>query len=193
MLQFQEVVKWSLFFCFCFFFWSNHSHLTSGQKEFFHFLFLQFWDTRWTLRFRIGRVKLTFIDAISIVANTMFNIQINNTLKDIAGGSLPFSGIIIIAIEDLFNCNQYWTVIYLKTWTMMNMVFSPLIYGESFSKCLNWTSTITTKQTVTFRRIVDVKTLHIVKNSFERTIWQLEKNLCFVIDTKENKFILKQW
>ena len=53
-----------------------------------------------TLRCQIGRVKLIFIDEISMVANTMFNIQINNTLKDIAGSSLPLGGISIIAIRD---------------------------------------------------------------------------------------------
>ena len=53
-----------------------------------------------TLRFQIGRVKLIFFDEISMVANTMFNIQINNTLKDIAGSSLPLGGISIIAIRD---------------------------------------------------------------------------------------------
>lgn len=38
-----------------------------------------------------------------MVGNTMFNMQINNRLKDIAGRSLPFGDISIIAIRDLFQ------------------------------------------------------------------------------------------
>ena len=33
-----------------------------------------------------------------MVGNTMFNVQINNRLKDIKGSSLPFGGVSIIAI-----------------------------------------------------------------------------------------------
>ena len=38
-----------------------------------------------------------------MVGNTMFNVQINNRLKDIKGSSLPFGGVSIIAIGDLFQ------------------------------------------------------------------------------------------
>ena len=38
-----------------------------------------------TLRCQIGGVKLIFIDEVSMVGNTMFNVQINNRLKDIKG------------------------------------------------------------------------------------------------------------
>ena len=38
-----------------------------------------------------------------MVGNTMFNVQINNTLKDIKDRSLPFGCVSIIAIGDLFQ------------------------------------------------------------------------------------------
>ena len=38
-----------------------------------------------------------------MVGNTMFNVEINNRLKDIKGSSLPFRGVSIIAIGDLFQ------------------------------------------------------------------------------------------
>ena len=56
-----------------------------------------------TLRSQIGRLKLIFIDEISMVGNTMFTVQIYNRLKDIKGSSLPFGGVSIVAIGDLFQ------------------------------------------------------------------------------------------
>ena len=56
-----------------------------------------------TLRSQIGRLKLIFIDEISMVSNTMFTVQIYNRLKDIKGSSLPFGGVSIVAIGDLFQ------------------------------------------------------------------------------------------
>ena len=56
-----------------------------------------------TIRCQLGGIKLIFIDEISMVGNTMFNIQINNRLKDIKGSSLPFGGVSIVAIGDLFQ------------------------------------------------------------------------------------------
>ena len=55
-----------------------------------------------TLRCQLGG-KLIFIDEISMVGNTMFNVQINNRLKDIKGSSLSFGGVSIIGIGDLFQ------------------------------------------------------------------------------------------
>ena len=37
-----------------------------------------------TLRCKLQAVKLIFLDEISMVGNTMFNVQINNRLKDIS-------------------------------------------------------------------------------------------------------------
>lgn len=56
-----------------------------------------------TLRSQIGRLKLIFIDEISMVGNAMFTVQIYKTLKDIKGSSLPFGGVSIVAIGDLFQ------------------------------------------------------------------------------------------
>ena len=56
-----------------------------------------------SLRTQPGGVKLIFIDEISMVGNTMFNVQIDNRLKDIKGSPLPFGGVSIIAIGDLFQ------------------------------------------------------------------------------------------
>ena len=56
-----------------------------------------------TLRTQLGGVKLIFLDEISMVGNTMFNVQINNRLKDIKGSREDFGGVSIIAIGDLFQ------------------------------------------------------------------------------------------
>ena len=56
-----------------------------------------------TLRCQLGGVKLIFLDEISMVGSTMFNVQINNRLKDIKGSTEDFGGVSIIAIGDLFQ------------------------------------------------------------------------------------------
>jgi DNA replication protein DnaC len=56
-----------------------------------------------TLRCLLGGVKLIFLDEISMVGSTMFNIQINNRLKDIKGSKEDFGGVSVIAIGDLFQ------------------------------------------------------------------------------------------
>ena len=38
-----------------------------------------------------------------MVGNSMFNIQINNRLKDIKGSQLPFEAVSIVAVGDLFQ------------------------------------------------------------------------------------------
>lgn len=38
-----------------------------------------------------------------MVANTMFNVQINKRLKDIKGSSITYGGVSIVAIGDLFQ------------------------------------------------------------------------------------------
>ena len=56
-----------------------------------------------TLRCHLGGVKLIFLDEISMVRNTMLNMQINNRLKDIKGSKEDFGGVSIVAIGDLFQ------------------------------------------------------------------------------------------
>ena len=56
-----------------------------------------------TLRCKLHAVKLIFPDEISMVDNSMFNIQKNNRLKDIKGSRESFGGVSIIALGDLFQ------------------------------------------------------------------------------------------
>ena len=56
-----------------------------------------------TLRCQLGSVKLIFLDEISMVGNAMLSTQINNRLKDLKECALPFGGVSIIAIGDLFQ------------------------------------------------------------------------------------------
>ena len=56
-----------------------------------------------TPRCQLGGVTPIFIDEISMVGNSMFNVQINNRLKDIKGSSLPFGVGSIVAVGDLFQ------------------------------------------------------------------------------------------
>ena len=56
-----------------------------------------------TLRCQLGHINLMFVDEISMVGNSIFNIQINNRLKDIKGSQLPFGAVSIVAVGDLFE------------------------------------------------------------------------------------------
>ncbi|XP_028403418.1 ATP-dependent DNA helicase PIF1-like [Dendronephthya gigantea] len=56
-----------------------------------------------TLRCQLGGLKLIFLDEISMVGSTMFNVQINNRLKDVKGCRDDFGGVSIVAIGDLFQ------------------------------------------------------------------------------------------
>ena len=56
-----------------------------------------------TLKCKLNALKLIFLDEISMVGNTMFNVQINNRLKDIKGSKEAFVGVSVIALGDLFQ------------------------------------------------------------------------------------------
>ena len=56
-----------------------------------------------TLRCQLGGIRLIFLDEVSMVGNAMFNVQINNRLKDLKGSKEDFGGVSIIAIGDLFQ------------------------------------------------------------------------------------------
>ena len=56
-----------------------------------------------SLRAKLAGLKVVFIDEVSMVGNSMFNIQINKRLQDIKGTTTDFGGISIIAIGDLFQ------------------------------------------------------------------------------------------
>ena len=55
------------------------------------------------MRSQFGGIKLIFVDEISMVGNSMFQIKLNNRLKDIKGCREDFGGVSIIAIGDLFQ------------------------------------------------------------------------------------------
>ena len=56
-----------------------------------------------TLRCKVGGVKLILLDKVSMVANNMFTVQIDNRLEDIKGSKEDFGGVSIIGIGDLFQ------------------------------------------------------------------------------------------
>ena len=56
-----------------------------------------------SLRCKLGKVKLIFVDEISMVGSCMFNVQINCRLTDIKGSKEDFGGVSIIAVGDLFQ------------------------------------------------------------------------------------------
>ena len=70
-----------------------------------------------------------------MVGNTMFNVQINNRLKDIKGSSQPFGSVSIIAIGDLFQLQPVMAGYIFKD--MNNLEYGILlqIYGRNFLKC----------------------------------------------------------
>ena len=56
-----------------------------------------------SLRNKLGGLKVIFVDEISMVGNSMFNIQLNKRLQEIKGIDSDFGGISIIAMGDLFQ------------------------------------------------------------------------------------------
>ena len=86
-----------------------------------------------TLRCQLGGVKLIFIDEISMVGNTVFNVQINNRLKDIKGSSLPFGGVSIIANGDLFQLEPVMDGYIFKDMNNLEYgILAPNIWQERF-------------------------------------------------------------
>ena len=63
----------------------NYKHLDSSRLN--------------TIRCELGGLKLIFLDEISMVGSAMFNVQINNRLKDIKGSKQDFGGVSIVAID----------------------------------------------------------------------------------------------
>lgn len=56
-----------------------------------------------SLRNKFGKLKLIFIAEISMVGNSMFNLQLNKRLQEIKGVDIDFGGVSIIAVGDLFQ------------------------------------------------------------------------------------------
>ena len=70
-----------------------------------------------------------------MVGSAMFNVQINNRLKDIKGSKQDFGGVNIVAIGDLLQLEP--VSIFLRTQKIRNMLFLLQIYGKITSICLN--------------------------------------------------------
>lgn len=56
-----------------------------------------------SFRSKFAGLKIIFIDEMSMVGNSMLNIQINKRLQDIKGTTSDFGGVSIVAIGDLFQ------------------------------------------------------------------------------------------
>ena len=56
-----------------------------------------------TLRAELAALKVIFLDEVSMVGSSMFNLQINKRLQDIMGTKSDFGGVSIAAIGDLFQ------------------------------------------------------------------------------------------
>ena len=80
---------------------------------------------------------MIFIDEISMVGNSMFNIQINNRRKDIKGGHLPFVTVSIVAIGDLFHLQPVIMDIYLRTLIIQSILFLHPTFAKNMLECLN--------------------------------------------------------
>ena len=91
-----------------------------------------------TLRCLLVGVKLISLDKISMVESTMFNIQINNRLKDIKGSKEDFGGVSIIAIGDLFQLEPIMDRYIFQILTILIMQFFLLINGKNTLRCLSW-------------------------------------------------------
>ena len=72
-----------------------------------------------------------------MVGNTMFNVQINNRLKDIMDSKDPFGGVSIIALGDLFQLEPVMDAYVFKELKIPNMELLPLTCGMNFLQCLN--------------------------------------------------------
>ena len=59
-----------------------------------------------SLRSRLQGLKVIFLDEISMVGKSMFDIQVNKRLQDIKGCNKDFGGVSIIAIGDVFESLQ---------------------------------------------------------------------------------------
>ena len=86
-----------------------------------------------TLRCKLGGIKLVFLDEISLVGSNMFHIQINNRLKGIKGCSLPFGGVCIIAIGDLFQLKPVMdSFIFKENQNLEYSILAPNLWQEHF-------------------------------------------------------------
>ena len=87
-----------------------------------------------SLRCKLHAVKLISLDEISMVGNTMFNVQINNRLKDIKGSKEAFGGVSIIALGDLFQLEPVMDSYVFKDMKMLEYgALAPNLWQELFT------------------------------------------------------------
>jgi len=67
-----------------------------------------------------------------MVGNTMFNVQIDNRLKDIKGSPLPFGGVSIVAIGDLFQLQPVMDDYIFKDLSTEYGILAPNLWQELF-------------------------------------------------------------
>ena len=89
-----------------------------------------------TLRCQLGGLKLIFLDEISMVGSTMFNVQINKRLKDIKGSRDDFGRVSIITLGDLFQLEPVMDI-FLRIWTIQSMQSLLQTNGKITLICLN--------------------------------------------------------
>ena len=69
-----------------------------------------------------------------MVGNTMFNVQINNRLKDIKGSKEAFGGVSIIALGDLFQLEPVMDSYVFKDMKMLEYgALAPNLWQELFT------------------------------------------------------------
>ena len=98
----------------------NYKHLDSSRLN--------------TIRCELGGLKLIFLDEISMVGSAMFNVQINNRLKDIKGSKQDFGGVSIVAIGDLLQLEPVMDkYIFKNPENLEYAVLAPNIWQDNFN------------------------------------------------------------
>lgn len=88
-----------------------------------------------TIRTKLRKLQVIFIDEISMVGSGMFNF-LNLRLQQITDTNRPFGGLSIIAVGDLYQLNQFLTSGFLKEVMMFTVHLLPT-YGKSIFPCLS--------------------------------------------------------
>ena len=87
-----------------------------------------------TIRTQLNKLKVVFIDEISVVGSGMFNF-LNLRLQQIMGTNKPFDGVSIISVGDLFQLKPVF-----DKWIFENsltIVFLQVIFGNTILPFLN--------------------------------------------------------
>ena len=74
-----------------------------------------------------------------MIGNTMFNVQINNRLKDIKGSTEHFGGVCNIALGDLLQLEPVMDGYAFRDMKNSEYASLALTSGKNILQCLNWT------------------------------------------------------